>query len=160
MQAASPENRIYLWRALSRHLRIWRERFPSVPYGTNGKREWKPIFWSPFWLFVSTPCCEILCVGEPQGWYPKPFWKKCRIFKWLMFIYQPRMVVTLSWAAIHSQKRMFLSFWHNGDYRFTNNRRPRFMHQDRSGCSADLFVRPLEFAGLAACIPPELRRSG
>jgi len=28
----------------------------------------------------------------------------------LMFIYQPQMVVTLSWAAIPNRKRMFLSF--------------------------------------------------
>ena len=33
-----------------------------------------------------------------------------RAYKWLIFIYQPQMVVTLLWAAIPNRKRMFLSF--------------------------------------------------
>ncbi|QQR66636.1 MAG: hypothetical protein IPI25_14215 [Candidatus Brocadia sp.] len=70
MQAASPKTVWESYLLLTRIEQTFKDlkgRFPSAPSGNNWNGEWKPMFWSPFWLFVSTPCCEILCVGEPQG---------------------------------------------------------------------------------------------
>ena len=68
-----------------------------------------------------------------------------------------RRIVMCSYTQPDKDDSVLLAPW---DCHFLNNRRPRFMHQDRSGCSADLLMCPLEFTGLAACLPLELRRSG
>ena len=67
-----------------------------------------------------------------------------------------RRIVMCSYTQPDKDDSVLLDPW---DCHFLNNRRPRFMHQDRSGCSADLLMCPLEFTGLAACLPLELRRS-
>ncbi|KXK28690.1 MAG: putative orf, partial [Candidatus Brocadia sinica] len=65
VKSLQQESKFYV--SVKSHDRVAKDRFPSVPYGTNWKRELKPIFLSPFWLFVSTRRCEILRGNEPQG---------------------------------------------------------------------------------------------